>query len=1193
MWLAKGSSLAALDKLPYADGASWNPRLACLPGTRVTMLSLIRDWSRLRDNRRIFCLKDVAGSGKTTISNAVAQALIAEGSLASSFFFDRATPSRDTPRLLFSTIARDIASLHPAIAADIAASIEEDPSLASAPLPRQFEAFIAGPLSRHPIDRQIIVVVDALDEDVRDEGNTDLLTILRDEIKKLPPNFRLFLTTRPTMMVERFLSASDHISFHTLDINSPENRQDIAAYVNSMVLDVEIKSRMGPPWPDEALIRKLKEMAEGRFIWITTVFAFLRESHRPRAKLQALLSNSLPEGPDDPIAGIDALYTYILEICGNWNDPDFCKAYAMFMGAIIAVKRPLSLAALRAFHGGNQELLLDRLPQRFGSVLVGLHNEHEPIRMLHLSFREFVTVRAVKSADTRKFFLSEKEHSRKLAELCLQTMVRELTAASIAGVGYLAENDDDRPGIPRLTGLSEQLQYGCESWSDHICDIQSPTIAIAELLREFLPHHHNTSIEVVASTSTFVGTLPAWRWINVHGKKFLRLYGEKSQAETLHELAIRLRYEGRLEEALVASEDSVHLRRVLAQPPAKNRLSNIGKGNVAMIRAPLAMHRRQNVTGEQPETVNPTEQLAHSLSSLSVHLSDLGRHIDALVASQEDVKLRRALSAERPAAFNAVLAQSLDNLSVRLSDHGRHEEALAAIQEAVGRHRALAVERPEAFNDALANSLGNLSNRLSDHGRHEEALAAIQEAVGLRRALAAERPEAFNDALANSLGNLSNHLSDHGRHEEALAAIREAVGLRRALAAERPGAFNAVLAQSINNLSARLSDHGQREEALAAIQEAVGLRRALAAERPAAFNAHLAESLSNLSARLSDHGQREEALAAIQEAVGLRRALAAERPASYNAALAESLSNLSACLSDHGRHEEALAAIQESVGLRRALAAERPASYNAALAESLSNLSVRLSDHSRHEEALAAIQEVVGLRRALAAERPKAFNAALAESLNKLSNRLPNQGRHEEALAALQEAVGLYRALAAERPGSFRAVIAYSLNSLSNRLSELGRHAEALAAIQEAVGLRRALAAEQPEAFNANLARSLNNLSNRLSERGRYEEALAAIQEAVGLRRALAAERPAAFNGKLAGSLYNLSFDLSPFGRHQEALEAAEEAVSLRRALATERPKVFTSDLSDALKRLSQCLSASGREEEAQIILDEARSLSS
>ncbi|KAF7969148.1 hypothetical protein HWV62_28238 [Athelia sp. TMB] len=989
--VAKINRSSALDKLPYASGASWNPKLACLPGTRITMLTLVHDWARSRDNRPIFCLKDVAGSGKTAISHAVAQALKADGFLASAFFFDRADASRNTPRLLFSTIARDIAGLYPAIAADIAATLEEEPALVSAHLSRQFEAFIAGPLRRHQTDRPIILVIDALDEAVPDEAHTDLLTILRDEVAKLPARIRIFVTSRPTRVIEQFLSDREHITPHTLDIDSAESQHDIATYIDSMVRDDVIRSQMGTPWPDEALIRDLQVRTEGHFIWIATMFGYLRSAYQPREKLRALLSSSVAHGRIlEPTRKINELYATILEVCGDWNDPDFREGYALFMGSIMAVKRPLSLAALRALHGGSQELSLGRLPQRFGSVLVGLQHEHEPIRTLHLSFREFVTVSAAKSVNTEKFFLSEKAHSQKLAELCLRTMVREMTAAPVTGAGYLAEHDDDRPGIPKLTGLSEQLLYGCESWSDHICNIESPTIAVTEVLQEFLTHNHITSIEIVASRSTFSSSLSVWRCLNVSllfsvingcilvtyhrqgfGTEFAGLYNEASQAATLYKLSNRLGYEGRLEEALTAVEDSVHLRKVIAAQqtakpeaklgsPLRHFLPNVGR--VALNRIRKAIHPRQNGTEERPETVNIFENLANSLIVLSIRLSDLGRHEEALIANQEAVELRRTLTAERPQAFNADLALSLNNLSVDLSSQGRHGEALAAIQEAVRLRRALAAERPQAFNAALAQSLSNLSVYLASHGRHEEALAAIQEAVGLHRALAAERPAAFNADLAQSLNNLSNRLSDLGRHEEALAAIQEAVELRRALAAERPEAFNAALADSLNNLSVDLSDHGRHEEALAAIQEAVGLRRALAAERPAAFNAVLAESLGNLSNRLSNHGRDREALAANQEADQLFRALAAERPAAFNADLAKSLYNLSLRFSRLGRDEEALEAAQEAVNLSRAVAAERPKVFTFQLSNALWQLSRCLSASGREAEAEVVWEEAQSLR---------------------------------------------------------------------------------------------------------------------------------------------------------------------------------------------------------------------------------------
>ncbi|KAF7966269.1 hypothetical protein HWV62_39399, partial [Athelia sp. TMB] len=667
--VAKIKQSSTLDKLPYAEGASWNSDLACLTGTRVALLSLVHRWSRSCDNCRIFCLQGVAGSGKTAVSNAVARFLNEAGLLASCFFFDRADASRNTPRLLFSTMARDIAALYPTIAEDIAAKLEQEPSLASANLSRQFEAFIAGPLRRHPVDRQIIVVIDALDEATDDDLGTDLLALLRDEFAKIPPYFRVLITSRPTRILEHHLSGKSHVVHHHIDINSDENRRDIAAYIDDQLQNSPMLSSIGTHGPDGELIRDLKVMADGLFIWIATVFRYLGPVSNPKKKLRALLSRSHAQGQEpEPTRKIDALYSTILEASGDWDDEDFRDEYALFMGSVMAIKRPLSLTALRALHGGNQELSLGRLPQRFGAVLVGLHSENEPIHTLHLSFREFVTGRAADRAETQKFFLSEREHNRILGELCIQTMVRELTDAPIAGTGYLARHENDRSGIPELTGVSEQLLYGCEHWGSHVCDIESPTLAVTRIIREFLPNYNTAWIEIVASKSTFAGSLSVWRWLHVHATELTELYDNVSQARVLFSLSSRLAYVGRLEEALTAIDDSVQLRRALAA-------------------------RQPAIFGTK---------LARSLVNFSNRLSDLGRHEEALKAIQEAVEGYRPLAAERPEAFNANLADALNNLSNRLSSHGRHAEALAAIQEAVGLRRALAAERPEAFNAALA-----------------------------------------------------------------------------------------------------------------------------------------------------------------------------------------------------------------------------------------------------------------------------------------------------------------------------------------------------------------------------------------------------------------------------------------------------------------------------------------------------------
>ncbi|KZP14702.1 hypothetical protein FIBSPDRAFT_833772 [Athelia psychrophila] len=252
-----------LDKLVYAEGASWDPTMTCLPGTRATVLSVIHAWARSLDGQNVFWLKGVAGSGKSAIAHTIAQSLHKDGRLASSFFFNRSFAARSTSQPLFTTIARDIAARYPAIAADICATLEDDPSLASAPLSRQFEECILGPLRRHSTGHSgsLVIVIDALDETISDEDpDIELLRILRAEAYKLPPQVRILVTSRPTRDVVDYLAGRDHIMSHPIDVDSVESGQDIGAYIDDQLRDGILCQRMGTPGLDKVLIGELKKI---------------------------------------------------------------------------------------------------------------------------------------------------------------------------------------------------------------------------------------------------------------------------------------------------------------------------------------------------------------------------------------------------------------------------------------------------------------------------------------------------------------------------------------------------------------------------------------------------------------------------------------------------------------------------------------------------------------------------------------------------------------------------------------------------------------------------------------------------------------------------------------------------------------------------------------------------------------------
>ncbi|MGA6152069.1 tetratricopeptide repeat protein, partial [Stenotrophomonas sp. NPDC087984] len=155
--------------------------------------------------------------------------------------------------------------------------------------------------------------------------------------------------------------------------------------------------------------------------------------------------------------------------------------------------------------------------------------------------------------------------------------------------------------------------------------------------------------------------------------------------------------------------------------------------------------------------------LAVSLTTLGLWLSDTGRRAEALTITEEAVEIYRRLTADNSAAYEPGLARSLSNLGIRLSDAGRRAEALTTAEEAVEIYRRLTADNPAAHEPELAASLSNLGIRLSGAGRRAEALDAAEEAVEIRRRLAGGNPAAYEPELAHSLSNLGSHLTRVGR----------------------------------------------------------------------------------------------------------------------------------------------------------------------------------------------------------------------------------------------------------------------------------------------------------------------------------------------------------------------------------------------------------------------------------------------
>ncbi|KDQ08412.1 hypothetical protein BOTBODRAFT_37983 [Botryobasidium botryosum FD-172 SS1] len=964
---------AFINQLPYADGASWDPEKVCLPDTREALLEDVWQWIKSAETSNaaeILCLTGVAGSGKSAIAHTVAHRCHKEGILASSFFFSRDFEERSHPKKLLSTFARDLTRDH-RIREHISLAIESDQSITTASLSRQFPPLISEPCLRYPFDKSTVFVIDALDE-----GYTiELLKILRHGILQLPGTFRVFLTSREMEAIDIYLPRSAHIRFTTIDIHASANLADICVYVQRGLEDIGGQRNLEEGWPGRELTDKLTSKSEGLFQWASAVLQALENAYNPTRTLEKLL-NETKTGLA-PEKKMDEIYSKILQAC-DWDDDDFKRDYDLIMGAVLAAKSPLSVSTLQSFHSAIPDV--KELLSRFGALLTGWRDPptEQPVRILHLSLREFLTTRAHLSHPSAPFAICEKEHSQRLALLCL-TVLNEDLRDDTPGVGYLWRDMADT-GIPVIdkSEISGQLLYACEFWMAHVTEFEAPMPPnLVELLRTFLSTRLISWLEVSTWMGRFQPTQQLRAWIR----------------KTLPE-----------ESDLLNEELRAHLRMALRRN--SDRLSVMGRGEDAVAATREEIELARELVKDSPTLVKHSFVLAEALRKFSNQLASLGHREDALASITEAVGIYQHLAHHLPALFIGGLVMSLDSLSNRLADMSHRKDALAVIKEGIEIYRQLTTrDGPTGLNGYLANSLLTLFSQFSALGHRSDALEAAREAVELYRPMAASYPASYNGSLAGALTCLANGLSGLGRPAEALTAVEEAVQLHRELAIDRPARPSPNLALSLHTLSNQLALLGRREDALVASSESVELYRRLADDRPAVFNESLAGSLNNLSPWLLDLGRREEALAAIREAVGLYRSLHANEPLSAHAGgLAGALDTLSFCLSALDEREGALEAIREAMVLYRPLANEYPDASNNNLVELLNTLSIALSGLNHHEEALEAAAEAVEISRLLAQELPAVYNSRLAKYLRRASASLRDLGREDEAMMVEEEA---------------------------------------------------------------------------------------------------------------------------------------------------------------------------------------------
>ncbi|KAH0557095.1 hypothetical protein GP486_005118 [Trichoglossum hirsutum] len=464
-------------KLPIAEGASFDSHMEehnarCLRSTRVELLDQIMEWAKDKNSKPIFWLNGMAGTGKSTIARTVAQLLADNGQLGASFFFKKGEGERGNASRFFTTIVTDLMDNVPGLTSEIRKAVDANPALSHKALKDQFEKLLLQPLSQTaPLKvLRLTIVIDALDECERDEDIRAILQLLSRTKALKPVSLQVFVTSRPELPIRLGFRKMPDGTYQDLILHEVSRRtieHDLTLFLEHQLREIREQRSLSPSWPRRDQIQALVELAIPLFIFAATACRYIADSRdNPTKRLEVILRYQSASH----VSKLDRTYLPILsQIFDDEDEADKQRRISEFqdvVGSIIVLESPLSISSLACLLQISKEDVRCRLDS-LHSVLSIPDSEDLPIRLLHLSFRDFLIDPQKKGKSP--FWVDKRETHEKLASKCLEILsspegLRQ-NMCKLLNPGTLRSEIDERT---IATCLSPELQYACRYWVHHL-----------------------------------------------------------------------------------------------------------------------------------------------------------------------------------------------------------------------------------------------------------------------------------------------------------------------------------------------------------------------------------------------------------------------------------------------------------------------------------------------------------------------------------------------------------------------------------------------------------------------------------------------------------------------------------------------------------------------------------------------------
>ncbi|KAF9642449.1 hypothetical protein BDM02DRAFT_2236978 [Thelephora ganbajun] len=484
----KPAEATVLDKVRCAQEAEYRhgDRKGCLKGTRGAVLDKIELWARDFHEPCVYWLNGLAGTGKSTIAQTIAERIFADGQLGASFFCSRDFEDRSNIKFIFPTIAVQLARNYANFRSIFVPLIQSDPETARESLYSQMDRLIVQPLKKSGIST--VIIIDALDECKDEEPASAILSVLGQFVSKIP-KVKFFVTGRPEPRIREgfrlplLAEATDVFVLH--DVGPGLVNDDIRLFFKQSFQDLAYRRHGLDGWPTEKQMDFLLERAAGLFVYAAATIKFIgHRNNDPKEQLDCLLRSPESSTREGKIklkanATLDSLYMTILQEAFGDDDPEDDHKIRSTLGAVILAADPLSPSTIATLLGSSTKGVFLRLSS-IHSLLILQEDTDSPVRPFHKSFPDFIVDPT--RCTNKRFHVSPPSHHQELLASCLELMNQTLKKNMCNLPDAVANCEVDDLGERTKRSLDPALQYACKSWHKHLVDehiVHTPGITSA------------------------------------------------------------------------------------------------------------------------------------------------------------------------------------------------------------------------------------------------------------------------------------------------------------------------------------------------------------------------------------------------------------------------------------------------------------------------------------------------------------------------------------------------------------------------------------------------------------------------------------------------------------------------------------------------------------------------------------------